>query len=127
MEQFTQVLDWLLTAAPGPLTFALCICFGYFIRLVPKVSNDWIPLLVVGLGTASYAVLTHGVDSKVAGASPTFRNIIIGFILGVAAWALHKLVLARIESKFPILGDALKSADEKKPVTLPPPADSLEH
>lgn len=85
---FTKISSWQGIFLLG---VALCI-FGYVLKGLPFVKNDFIPAIVIVAG----AVLNPFVSSPAEGLhNPTLTLALQGFIAGALAWILHNQVLSR--------------------------------
>lgn len=116
---------YLTNLGPLGLTFALVIALGYIVRIIPVIQNKFIPLFAVIAGAVLLPLIAPMGYVGEQWKNPTVVLAIYGFIVGVAAWAAHALIIARIEdfisSKVPAVGKLLNNtSDNPKPpnVTL---------
>jgi len=92
-DKVLQADDILRAAPAGILVFVLCIAFGYTWRAIKVLPNRFTPLVVMIFG----AIFNLGLNWAQA---DRLRFLVVGFILGFAAWATHRLIIKRIEDKF---------------------------
>lgn len=102
LEHLGSVETWFNSAGPGVKVMALCIIGGYFLKvsfskLPSKPAARWLIFLipffiVVGSGLA-FPLLSGETET------PLSVLRINGAFYGLASWALHALVLARIIDK----------------------------
>ena len=119
-----KLIEWNneLNGAPaGLLVVFISICIGYLLRGIRVFENRFIPLAVVIASTTLFMLLSPTRDAETPLRIWLTRNFIIGFILGFAAWASHKLILQHIEDKVPGLKQWI-SQDNKADTTPEVPA-----
>jgi len=114
----SSTFEKMLTAlGPIGLTFVLVVAVGYMIRLLPFVSNKYIPLFAPLIGSLAMWLIAPKdfVDPKWR--YPEAVLIIYGFIVGCAAWMAHLLIIQRIEdwlrTKVPAVDKFLTSTEDK--------------
>ena len=107
----TETLNWLsealdkIAALPAGVLLALALFgLGYLLKSITIVSNKSIPLWVIVGGGLAYP----WVDNE------SVKKVLIGLIIGLAAWLAHRYGLSKIESKVPFL-KGLASTDETPP------------
>ena len=108
MNTLIEFNDKLMGAPSGVLVFLFCIGIGYGLKMLKKFPNDGIPVAVMLVGCIAFAVLAPS-DPKVELRIWIGRSVIIGWVIGTAAWLFHKFVLKHAErwlvdkivSKFP--------------------------
>lgn len=115
---------YLTNLGPLGLTFALVIALGYIVRIIPVIQNKFIPLFAVVAGAVLLPLIAPAGYVDEQWKNPTVVLAIYGFIVGVAAWAAHALIIARIEdfisSKVPAVGKLLnQTSDNPKPPNVP--------
>lgn len=101
--------DWLnsatemlgkLNGAPGyVLVFVSCIALGYVLRNVKRFPNDGIPVAIMLWGGMFNMLIAH--DEPIALRIWIARNLILGVIIGVAAWLIHKYGISKLEDRIP--------------------------
>jgi len=102
---------------PGtPLALVGCIVFGYFLKVVPRFQNRWIPVGVFGFGIVVNTLMTSTLN-----ATSVMRGIILGLLVGAVAIVLHRKVLSKwIDDKtFVSFDTETITSPESKP-TEPP-------
>jgi hypothetical protein len=110
-EKLDQVVDLLdrLNGLPAiALVLISCLALGYVLRLVRRFPNDAIPLAVILWGMAAMPLLS---DFRTSGIQSLriwlVRNVVLGLVVGFAAWAIHNRLLSAVEdwlaTRFPIV------------------------
>jgi hypothetical protein len=118
METLVKLNDQLDGAPAGLLIVFFCIAIGYLLKGIACFQNRFIPLIVVICSTTMFILLAPTREAVVPLRIWLTRNFLIGFILGFAAWALHKVILQHIEDKIPGLKQWISQDD--KPTTPTP-------
>ena len=102
---------------PGHILVGLtCIILGYSLRFFRKFPNEGIPLVCMLWGMVFNPLIA---DERAAGTSLRLwmvRNILVGFVIGAGAWAVHRYVIKKFEEKIPFLGPLLAEADKRTDV-----------
>lgn len=120
-EWLNQVSEALATLYGLPsivLVFILCLGLGYFLKTQRWCPNDKIPLIVIAFGVGFLPLISDWRSSPLPLRIWLVRNVVVGFIVGLAAWLTHNKILKRFED----------SANGKPPVVEPPaprPPDPL--
>ena len=86
-----------LTEMCVPVIMAACLVVGYCIKHIPaleKVSNAYIPTIMVVLGALLSIPVTMG-----AGGAVTLDSIVGGAVTGLASTGLHQVFKQIIETK----------------------------
>jgi hypothetical protein len=85
---------------------------GWSLKVVPYVQNRFIPLIVIASGSLLNMLLDDGVAGN---RNPYLLLGLQGMLLGFAAWAVHAVLLKRLEIFLPFLnaGDAEKQTEQK--------------
>lgn len=103
-------LDKLEGLPAAALIFLACIALGYMLRFIKPFPNSAIPVVVILFGALSMLFLADARPTTMPARIWTVRNLLVGLIIGFAAWIAHKLILSRIEnligSKLPSTGDS---------------------
>jgi hypothetical protein len=104
-----------ITGAPAHLLLALLLnVIGYMLKRTPIVKNDWIPWIIILLGTALYPLLVSPTLEQYQKYShPWLILMIYGFLLGTMALVLHRILLKR----FGVLLNGLFADDPEQPKT----------
>ena len=99
MDTINSILSELLKLQGQALVLALLIGVGYLLKLTPIFPNAWIPhaIILLGAGLNPCVVGRGHVDPEVN--NPLVHLVLQGFLIGIAAFALHHLVIAKIEDK----------------------------
>ena len=107
MDQIETITSELLKLKGQGLVLAFCIGLGYLVKHTPFFPNKWIPHLVIlfGAGLNPCIIGRGNVSPDIH--NPVAHLVLQGFLVGVAAFALHHLFIARIEAW---LGDKIKPA-----------------
>jgi hypothetical protein len=115
METLIKLNDQLAGAPAGVLVVFFCIAIGYLLKGISLFRNRYIPLVVVVCSTGLFMALSPTREPNVLLRIWLTRNFIVGFILGFAAWALHKALLQHIEDKIPGLRDWISKNEPPGP------------
>ena len=110
LSQLEKIQGWPAVA----LVFASCIVVGYLWKFLPFkwCASAATPAFVILWGAFAQSMLA---DGRPAGASLRlwiWRNLLVGLVIGFAAWLTHNLVISRIED--------LLAARFGKPAPTPP-------
>lgn len=90
-----------LESMPGyGLTFLFCITFGYLLKATPRFPNNAIPMVVILAGGLVNCLLATALVPPMTIRIWLTRNIVIGLIVAVIAWLVHKLILKRFIDKW---------------------------
>ena len=114
IEELNKWIDTIANLPPAPFTVLAVIVFGYMLRGLKWVSNDWIPKANVIVGTATYMLLSFCYVQPESGdvADWATRSFFTGIGLGFGAWAIHKEILAKYEDKIPGLKQLVSFLDK---------------
>jgi len=93
----TSEIDKLNNLSAGALVFASCIAFGYLLRFIKSFPNDRIPLAVVACGAICCMCAAPRTELELR--IWLVRNLLVGIVIGFAAWLSHNLILSRIEDR----------------------------
>ena len=92
----------LLNVGPELLLGLGAIALGYALQLIPTFPNKWIPAVCIFSPAIVYPFLAECGKCPYDVRYPFVRFVLIGLLIGVAAWALHNQVLKRlIDDRFP--------------------------
>lgn len=99
MEQLENITGELLKLKGQGLVLAFCIGVGYILKATPVFPNKWIPHVVIlfGAGLNPCIIGRGNVSPDIH--NPVAHLILQGFIVGIAAFALHHLVIGKIEAR----------------------------
>lgn len=129
METIDKALSYLdkLQGLPGvALVFLSAIVIGYAWRFIPAkwFPNQAIPVAVIVWGAFAMSLIADARASTMPLRVWILRNLIIGAVIGFAAWLTHNLILSRIEdwlgSKSAAV-DRLLNPDKNTPAPSPEP------
>ena len=99
METLNDVLAQILSLKDQGLVMAVCIALGYVLKITPVFPNAYIPHAVIlfgaGLNPCIVGRGSVGPDTH----NPVAVLVMQGFIIGVAAFAAHHLVISKIEAR----------------------------
>lgn len=127
MNYIEELVNTLSKLGPEMFCIVACIAAGYVIRLIPVISNKWIPPVCILIAPCIYPFLTSFSRVSPDAVDPRMRIILTGLVLGVMAFILHDKVIAKIEDKIPGFGKALKQSDDtkflRKSDIQPPPTE----
>lgn len=107
VEQATHWLDQIQGWSAAALVMGCCIVVGYALRFIKQFPNDGIPLAVILTGGLCMMLLADPRPSSVSMRIWTTRNLIVGLIIGFAAWMGHKLIISKIENFLMQKSDAI--------------------
>lgn len=123
-DQITAAINFVSTLAPAEFTVFAVILFGYIVRGIKVIKNDWIPLFNLIIGTGVYLALMWDRNQPEAAERISFvvRHAFVGLAIGFAAWGLHEKYLSQWEDKIPGLNAWINRGNvpEVKPPTQPP-------
>lgn len=120
LDRLVDLLHQLYGLPADLLVGLLCIVVGYVLRLIKSFPNNAIPLCCVILGAVFLPIIEEPCPAGTTLIAWRVRNVIIGMIIGCAAWLFHRLVLKRVEDKFPWLKNLLEP-DAPQDTEVPPP------
>lgn len=100
MEELVDLNDKLVGLPAGAIVFLVCIAFGYAVKMSKRISNDWMPTVVIMVGTALFMALAPTRNFDVSLRIWLTRNFCVGFIIGFVAYMAHKFILKKLEDKF---------------------------
>ena len=120
MNTLNSITPYLFNPYTGTILFVVAL--GYIVRAIPFISNRWIPLLGIVLGSLFFLIvapLTMKPDPEHAW---NWYVMIwgVGLILSAFAWLIHLTLISRLEGwardKFPAV-DAWfeKTSDQAQP------------
>lgn len=95
LERYNDMLNGLPS---GALVFVFAILLGYMMKLLPFVSNRYIPMGVVTFAVVAFVALNPR-DKAMAIGVWLARTLIAGFIIGAVAWMAHSLLLKQLEKR----------------------------
>lgn len=99
ISALNDIVTTLKSLGAESLTVLFVVAFGYIVRQMPWIDNRFIPGMCPFLGAVFYALIASPGEVDPAIRNPEVKLVGFGFILGVLAWALHFLVIARVERK----------------------------
>lgn len=91
--EFNQALEWIDRLPPLALVALFSLIAGYVIRRTDMIANRRIPAVLMLFGAIAYPLMKYGLTPFV----------LKGAIIGAGVWLFHKLILSKLEDKFPIL------------------------
>lgn len=99
INQLLSYLDKIQGLSAAGLVFLLCIAIGYGWKALPFkwFPNNAIPMAVMGTGAIAMMLMADGRPTTMPPHVWTVRNLVVGFIIGAIAWAVHNYALARLE------------------------------
>ena len=115
-EWLNQLVEFLnqLYGLPGiALVALLCLAGGYALRLCKCFPNEAIPLVLVVLGAALLPLISDFRESALPLRIWLVRNVIVGALIGLSTWLFHKVILKRVEEKFPWIKAVLDGPSDK--------------
>lgn len=120
LEQITDTLQKLYGLPAGTLVLFSCIVIGYVLKLFKKFPNDGIPIAVILWGGVLYPLIADS-DNDLTLRVWLVRNLIIGLVIGFAAWLLHNKILSKLEEKLGLFGEKTTTTPDPLPPTTTPP------
>lgn len=106
INDLVKWVDTVFLLAPAPFTIFVVIGFGYILRGVKWVNNDWIPNINLVVGTAVYVMLNlRKARPDMTHTEFLIRVVFTGLVISFAAWKFHETILSRVEDKVPWLRD----------------------
>ncbi len=109
-DAITKMVDILgrLNGLPGyALVFLLCLGMGFLLKTVTRFPNDAIPLAVVLMGAIFNSLIADTKADNIPFRLWIFKNAIVGAIVGLCAWGIHKN-----RYRIPILKNFFKPEDQ---------------
>lgn len=100
MDYFNDILTELLKLKGQGLVLAFCIALGYILKLTPIFPNGYIPHAVIAFGAGLNPCIIGRGNVEPDVSNPIAHLVLQGFLIGVAAFALHHLVISKLEEKF---------------------------
>lgn len=97
LEELLKLLDGIQGLPAVALVCFTCVVVGYALRFIRPFPNQAIPVVVILWGAVAMLLLADARPTTMSPRIWTARNFSVGLIVGMLAWLLHKLVLARIE------------------------------
>ena len=84
----------------GMLVLISCIAFGYLLKFVPKqwFPNQGIPLAVILWGCTFNMLIADPRADSLPIRIWVVKNLLIGLIIGVAAWMVHNKIIKRFST-----------------------------
>jgi len=124
LNQLLQWLDKIQGLSAVALVFLSCIVVGYALRFIKRFPNDGIPVVVILWGALAMLIIADPRASTMPARIWTTRNLLVGLIIGLAAWMAHNFILAKLEDfiakKIPSLGDTAFFNRKPAPPSDPP-------
>lgn len=99
MEKLIEYNERLMGLPAGVIIFFACLAAGYGIKSSRRISNDWIPTVVMLTGTVLFMLVAPSKDPDIPYRIWLTKNAVFGFIIGFSSWMSHKLIIKRIENK----------------------------
>ena len=96
------------------LVFAASIAFGYALKALPQIPNRTVPSIVGFFSAILMWLVGNPKDIAVDQAHPNVVFAAVGFIIGMASWAMHGIILAALEKRLGILQDNSTSTPPKQ-------------
>lgn len=100
-----------LHSAPTYAVFCSCVVVGYVLRCIKSFPNDAIPAVVVCWGALANSVMSTEHGPSLSLNQEKFLAAMIGMVIGLLAWLLHKKLLKKLETKLPFLANLLDSGN----------------
>ncbi len=128
LEKMVQWLNALYGMPKIGVVFIFCLAFGMVVKKLSFIHNSAIPLLVPMAGTIALPLLSDWPDSAAKTVMHfIFLNMVIGFIVGVAATMFHRYALKPLLTK--ISGgkneEDTQYFPDKRPPCEPPASEPL--
>jgi hypothetical protein len=109
MEALNPIIEDILKLEGPQLMLVFLIMEGYLLKMLPYINNKYIPFFVVGSGGVLSPFLIAWPDYTKLSYTLRFpevaawiQAIFIGFLLGFAAWYIHRRWLKKwIDDKIP--------------------------
>lgn len=97
IDKIVSALNTLYGLPAVALVFGSCIALGYVLRFVRRFPNDGIPVAVILWGGIAMSVIADSRASSMPLRVWIVRNLLVGMIIGLGAWLVHKIALSRLE------------------------------
>ena len=104
LDKLVQWNDKLLGLPALPFIIVVCIAFGYFVKGIPFIGDEWVPFWCYTAGIVGYSVLglltiNFNAPPHVT-AAVLFKNAAIGMIGGVSARIIYRRIIKPLEKRF---------------------------
>ena len=86
--------EYLMSAGPAVVTVVACIGLGYILKALP-FPNKYIPPVVWLTGGVLFPILAPAGSAPSTVRNPTLLFVIVGMVMGFAAWVIHRVVLRK--------------------------------
>jgi hypothetical protein len=97
------------------LVMGSCIVLGYVLRFIKAFPNDGIPVAVILWGSVAMSLVADARASSMTLRMWIVRNVLVGSVIGLLAWLLHKTLISRLEDWLVSKLDRFLSDDQKNP------------
>lgn len=125
LNDVLSILDRIQGLPAAALVLFGCIVIGYVLRFIKAFPNNAIPVVVILSGSVLMLILADPRATAMPARIWTMRNLLVGLIIGFAAWMLHYYALAKIEdwigSKFNLGNTDFFRKSDVKPNDTPKP------
>lgn len=96
----TDAINQLINGPAWLLVMAAVIAVGYVVKLIPFVSNKYIPLVCCAFGTIFLPLLSDPKTQMPGRPHPYISFALLGFVLSLVSWLFHGVILKPLEAKF---------------------------
>jgi len=107
-----DVVTQIKSLSPELLMGLGIILFGYLLRYIPCIKNKFIPPICMLSGAVLYPFISKPGDAPPDLTHPSVHLVLLGFVIGCAAWIFHNKVLAKWLD--PLLPVPLEDREPKK-------------
>jgi len=99
MEMLNNLLADVLALKDQGLVMVVCIALGYVLKITPVFPNAYIPHAVILLGAGLNPCIVGRGNVSPDVSNPLAHLVMQGFVIGVAAFAAHHLIISKIEER----------------------------
>ena len=117
MDEISNMFSRLGTLSPPLFVLLFLFVANFIMRRTPLIKNSLVMWISTAIGTILYPLFVTTVTTF---QFSFLRNVLTGFMVGVAAWACYLPVVILIEKKYPWLesvinGPSAPAKEQEKP------------
>jgi hypothetical protein len=112
---FTEAADQFFRAPAWLLLAAVVIAFGYFLKALPWVPNHFIPASCALFGAVVLPLIANPAALSPDQRNPRLVFALMGFVIAMVAWAIHGMILKRVEQRLGIFQSDEGISNDGKP------------
>jgi hypothetical protein len=97
IDKAIAILNQLYGLPAAALVFCSCIVVGYILRFIKSFPNNGIPVVAILWGGLVMSLIADSRATTMPLRVWIVRNILVGMVIGMLAWIVHKAVLSKLE------------------------------